>query len=129
MAGGVSAGSRDQSGSTFSTDASVSETDSPANAWRPLSISYSTAPNDQISERRSAALPLACSGDMYAAVPMITPAVVAPDDNVGEWVRSAANAARSSIAFANPKSSTLTTPSAATLMLAGLRSRWMTPCS
>ena len=33
-----------------------------------------------------------------------------------------------SIAFARPKSSTLTVPSARTLILAGFRSRWMMPC-
>ena len=38
-------------------------------------------------------------------------------------------ARRGSIAFASPKSSTLTVPSARTLMFAGLRSRWMMPCS
>ena len=32
-------------------------------------------------------------------------------------------------AFASPKSSTLTAPSSRTLMFAGLRSRWMMPCS
>jgi hypothetical protein len=34
-----------------------------------------------------------------------------------------------SIAFAKPKSSTFTVPSGRTLILAGLRSRWMIPCS
>ena len=34
-----------------------------------------------------------------------------------------------SIAFARPKSSTFTVPSARTLMFAGFRSRWMIPCS
>ena len=34
-----------------------------------------------------------------------------------------------SIAFASPKSSTFTVPSDRTLMFAGLRSRWMMPCS
>jgi hypothetical protein len=34
-----------------------------------------------------------------------------------------------STSFANPKSSTFTVPSARTLMLAGLRSRWTTPAS
>ena len=37
--------------------------------------------------------------------------------------------AAGSIAFARPKSSTFTVPSARTLMFAGLRSRWMIPCS
>ena len=37
--------------------------------------------------------------------------------------------AAGSIAFARPKSSTFTVPSVRTLMFAGLRSRWMIPCS
>ena len=34
------------------------------NAGRPANISYSTHPNANISARRSAECPLACSGDM-----------------------------------------------------------------
>jgi hypothetical protein len=34
-----------------------------------------------------------------------------------------------SSALANPKSSTFTVPSSRTFTLAGLRSRWMIPCS
>jgi hypothetical protein len=51
---------------------------------------------------------------------------------VGELVRPAAAACTpliGSIAFASPKSSTFTVPSSRTLMFAGLRSRWMIPCS
>ena len=40
-----------------------------------------------------------------------------------------ARAVAVSIAFASPKSSTFTVPSARTLMFAGFRSRWMMPCS
>ena len=43
-------------------------------------------------------------------------------------LRRRARSAGSS-AFARPKSSTFTVPSARTLMFAGLRSRWMMPCS
>jgi hypothetical protein len=53
-AAGSSAGSALHSGSAFSTDARTSETVSPANACLPVSSSYSTTPNDQMSERRSA---------------------------------------------------------------------------
>ena len=42
---------------------------------------------------------------------------------------SASDADAGSIAFASPKSSTFTVPSARTLMFAGFRSRWMIPCS
>ena len=41
----------------------------------------------------------------------------------------APSAPAGSIAFARPKSSTFTVPSARTLMFAGFRSRWMIPCS
>ena len=53
MRAGTSAGSRCQSGSTFSTFASVSERSSPSNARVPVSISNSTTPNAQMSARLS----------------------------------------------------------------------------
>ena len=56
---------------------SCRDTVSPWNACRPVRHSYSTQPNDQMSERLSTARPRACSGLMYAAVPRITPALVA----------------------------------------------------
>lgn len=43
-----------------------------------LVCTRSTTPHDQMSARLSTRLPLACSGDMYAAVPMTVPATVAP---------------------------------------------------
>ena len=63
-----------------------------------------------------------CSGDMYASVPLSTPPA-----NV-RVVRSL----KSSLASgggdcARPKSSTFTRPSASTMMLRGLRSRWTMP--
>ena len=64
IADGVEAGSAAQSGSVLSTSASVSDTSSPRNRRRPLSISYSTTPNAQMSARLSTGLPLACSGAM-----------------------------------------------------------------
>jgi hypothetical protein len=51
-------------GSSFRTFASVIEMSSPSNARRPVSISYSIAPNAQMSARRSTVRPRACSGDM-----------------------------------------------------------------
>lgn len=54
--------------------AKVSLAVSPENAATPASISKRTQPNAQMSERRSTRLPRACSGDMYAAVPISTPA-------------------------------------------------------
>ena len=52
-------------------------TSSPSKARFPESISKSTHPNAKISVRRSTARPFACSGDIYAAVPRMTPAFVA----------------------------------------------------
>src|SRR6202140_3082410 len=82
-------------------------------------------PNDQMSERLSAALPLACSGAMCAAVPIMAPACVAPMVNVGEFCGLPSLEGGGSMAFANPKSRILTTPSGVILMLAGFRSRLM----
>ncbi len=59
--------------SRFKTSAIVSLTVSPANSVRPVSISYSTTPNAQMSDRLSTGRPRACSGAMYAAVPRMTP--------------------------------------------------------
>ena len=70
---GTSAGSADQFGVVFMTAAIISVASSPSNARAPVSISYSTAPKAQTSVRLSTARPRACSGDMYAAVPRITP--------------------------------------------------------
>jgi len=84
-------------------------------------ISYSTTPNAQMSARLSTGLPRACSGDMYAAVPRMTPACVAAMLTVGEASELAAAAA--SATFANPKSRTFTVPSGLILTLPGFRSR------
>ena len=54
----------------------VSDNASPANARLPVSISYSTHPNAQMSMRVSTGWPRACSGLMYAAVPNTTPSLV-----------------------------------------------------
>ena len=94
---------------------------SPVNGRVPVSISKSTTPNAHTSTRWSTTLPLACSGAMYAAVPMITPICVAAAVRVGDWDGSPVGVGSS--AFANPKSSTFTVPSSRTLIFAGSRSR------
>ena len=55
------------------TEASTSETSSPWNACRPLSISYRTQPKLKMSDRASTASPLTCSGDIYPTVPSTMP--------------------------------------------------------
>ena len=61
-AAGVVAGSVAQSGWWLRTLAMVSESVSPQKTNRPVSISNSTQPNDQMSVRLSSVFPLACSG-------------------------------------------------------------------
>ena len=79
-------------GSLLTTASSTSGVVAPGKARLPASISYSTAPNEKISLRRSAARPTACSGDMYAAVPRMTPARVCPIVSVGEFAMEKAAA-------------------------------------
>ena len=62
--GGVRGGSRLQSGSTVSTAAKASVVDGPLNNRCPTSISYSTQPKAQMSDRWSTTWPRACSGLM-----------------------------------------------------------------
>ena len=126
--GGVAAGNALQSGSARSTAAKISVTDSPENARRPTNVSYSTAPNAQMSVRLSTLFPLACSGLMYATEPRMMPPCVSDSVAVGASEGSfAADAASTS--FAKPKSSTLTSPAGVTIILAGFKSRWMIPFS
>lgn len=82
-----------------------------------------------MSARLSTAFPRACSGAMYAAVPMTTPIRVEADVKVGEFCGSAGESSVGDIAFARPKSRTFTVSSAAILMLAGFKSRWTMPRS
>jgi hypothetical protein len=95
-------------------------------------LSYSVPPNAQTSVRLSTGLPFACSGDMYAAVPRITPicviaGVVIVGDSAG--VLPGRPAPVDSASFASPKSRIFTVPSGLTLIFAGFRSRWTIPCS
>jgi hypothetical protein len=60
----------------------------PRNAAHPVTISYSTEPNEKMSLRVSTTLPRACSGDMYDVVPRIFPASVISPEIVRTCVRS-----------------------------------------
>ena len=46
------------------------------NARFPVASSYTIEPSENWSERKSTGCPLACSGDMYPAVPRIVPGSV-----------------------------------------------------
>ena len=78
-------------------------------------------PRLKISDRPSTSTPRACSGDMYRVVPITAPNSV----SAKPVVASAALAAGASLA--TPKSSTFTVPSALTMTLSGLMSRWTIP--
>ncbi len=80
------AGTPLRSGFSFTTDARISAMSSPWNGLFPVSISHSTTPKAQMSERLSTTFPRACSGDMYDAVPRIIPARVGEMVMVGEVV-------------------------------------------
>ena len=69
---------------------------------------------------------------MYAAVPSSTPTpvIIAGEVIVGDSAAASRAAVPAApVSFASPKSSTFTAPSGVILMFAGLRSRWMIPCS
>ena len=92
------------------------------NGFFPVDISYITTPNENRSLRPSMVSPRACSGDIYTAVPGITPTAVselsaAASSSVPRWCTS----------LASPKSSTFTCPLGVRKMLAGLISRWTIP--
>ncbi|RNC67863.1 MAG: FHA domain-containing protein [Desulfuromonadales bacterium] len=76
--------------------------------------SYRELPREKRSDRQSTGCPWTCSGDMYAGVPMISPA----------WV---CNVAEGSSIWAMPKSVIFIWPSGRTTILLGLTSRWITP--
>ncbi len=121
-----------QSGSRSMTCARISETSSPANARRPVSISKSTQPKAQMSARLSTARPSCLLRAHVRRGAEDHARVRHRRRGDRRRIRSDPASRRcrdGSIAFASPKSSTLTVPSGRTLMLAGLRSRWMMPCS
>ncbi len=99
--------------SPTSTRATFSITFSIELPWKsasPVSISKSTEPRENRSDRPSRSLPSTCSGLMYDGVPRITPCAV--------------SAAHDAVARAMPKSITLTTRCWETIRFPGLMSRW-----
>ena len=120
--------SASQAGSSRTTAPSTSVTSSPSKARRPVSISYSTQPNAQMSLRLSTACPCACSGRHVrgraenASQPVIIAGVVI----VGDCDVSVATLA-DRVPGPAPSRARSPAPSrcrpARTLMFAGLRSR------
>ena len=85
---------------------------SASNSPSEVTISYSTDPSENRSDRCvSGPSHPSCSGDMYRGVPLVT------DDWVVLNMLDAA--------LAMPKSSSFARPWAVTMMLLGLRSRWI----
>ena len=119
--------SRGALGWSLTTAVSVSDTVFPANARRPVTISYRTAPKLKMSLRASTFPPVACSGDMYPAVPVTTPGRVSTPEPLAVVSVSPVSSVSSATSFATPKSSTFTTPSRVTMTFAGFRSRWTMP--
>ena len=95
-----------------STFLSVSTSVAARNRRRPASISHSTTPSENRSERPSIGSRLMRSGAMYACLPLNAP-------------RSVRSAGASPTAFAMPKSSSFTPPARTHMMFEGLTSRWM----
>ena len=71
--------------------------------------SHRTIPMEKTSARRSISAPRACSGAMYASLPLRMPVSVS---------------VTLTAAFAMPKSTSFTVPSKVTRMFCGLTSRW-----
>jgi len=93
------------------------------NARFPVTISYSTKPNENWSDRKSSGRPLACSGDMYCTVPRTAPG---PDTDAVEVSDSCPLVDAS---FARPKSRILTNPSSETIRFSGFKSLCAMPAS
>ncbi len=91
---------------------SVSAGVCPRSGCPPASSSYSTMPAEYTSLGGPTRRPDACSGDMYATVPITSPSCVSVS---------------ASMRRAMPKSMTLTCPSLASITFCGLTSRWMMP--
>ena len=88
---------------SLTIDARVSRSVVPLNGRSPVASSNSTMPNEKMSERAPVSRPSACSGDMYATVPMNDPARVSGSSRGAD--ASVAGGLGSGSNRANPKSS------------------------
>ena len=128
--GGTSAGNACQFGSVFRTDASVSEIVSPAERARArehLEEHRAERPDVGALVRDVAARLLRATCTPPCRGSRRRPSSSCGLVIVGEWHRFRRDSPQASVSFASPKSSTLTVPSARSLMFAGFRSRWMMP--
>src|ERR1700724_1136586 len=96
----------------------------PSNAFFPVNISYSTAPNEKMSLRPSTSFPSICSGDMYCIVPTIIPSCVTGE--LGIAAVTVTPLTGPATGFANPKSSSFA-PVVVSITFPGFRSRCTTP--
>ena len=119
MLRGVSAGNDAQSGSRSRIAATVSENVSRAKGARPVSISKTTQPNAQMSVRLSTGCPRRLLRAHVGGRAQNHARLVVAGDGDRRRLRDATSrvdpASSASIAFARPKSSTLTVPSGAHL--------------
>ena len=94
--------------SAFCTRSSDSMSSFASNGSFSVTIRYSIEPTEKMSDRLSIDVPSPCSGDMYATLPLMTPAAVC---------------SRLRCAFAMPKSVSFTSPWSLISTLFGLMSR------
>src|SRR5580692_5350740 len=76
---------RGDAGFELITACSVVTTFVPVNGFLPVAISNSTTPNENMSLRTSRSCDCACSGDIYTAVPGITPTCVKTHQAKSPW--------------------------------------------
>ena len=124
MRGGVVAGSAPKSGSRSRILASTRATESPGNGGVPVSISYSTHPNAQMSLRWSTRGACCLLGAHVRRRPEDAPVPSRGRRGDGRRLRDDRGLpSAGSSALARPKSRTFTVPSGRTLTLAGFKSR------
>ena len=89
----------------------IKATVEPEKGTEPVAISYSTTPSENRSDRRSSSSPRACSGDIYATVPMELPGLVSRASSATRVcvrreasVRVSVASSRGFASFAKPKS-------------------------
>ena len=115
---------RGEAGFELITACSVITTFVPVNGFFPVAISNSITPKENMSLRTSRSSDRACSGDIYTAVPGITPTCVSDSSSEESVVVPTLPSLAS---FAKPKSRIFTCPFGVRKIFAGLMSRCTIP--